>query len=140
MVGISRVSGLPCGHFTAMREIIYVQAGPLSNYTGTHFWNTQENYFAYDEDDVSIIDHNISFKEGRDDHVRLQVLLAAARGVPTTYSSFIEPAYPVPKTPCFRPEVCERFSQGLSKHLLMHRGFVKQILARLRGICIRKRH
>ncbi|KAH0837910.1 hypothetical protein J3R83DRAFT_6141 [Lanmaoa asiatica] len=48
-----------------MREIIHIQAGSLSNYTGTHYWNTQENYFVYDEDDI---DYNISFKEGRDEH------------------------------------------------------------------------
>ena len=53
-----------------MREIFHIQAGPLSNYTGTHYWNTQENYFVYDEDDISITDYNISFKEGRDVHVR----------------------------------------------------------------------
>ncbi|KAF9245655.1 tubulin domain-containing protein [Melanogaster broomeanus] len=51
-----------------MREIIYIQAGTLSNYAGTHYWNTQESYFTYDEDDVSIADHSISFKEGRDVH------------------------------------------------------------------------
>lgn len=51
-----------------MREILYIQAGSLSNYTGTHFWNTQESYFAYDEDDVSLADHSISFREGRDPH------------------------------------------------------------------------
>lgn len=53
-----------------MREIIYVQAGSLSNYAGTHFWNTQENYFVYDEDEISLTDYNISFKEGHDEHVR----------------------------------------------------------------------
>ncbi|KIJ66438.1 hypothetical protein HYDPIDRAFT_87038 [Hydnomerulius pinastri MD-312] len=51
-----------------MREIIYIQAGSLSNYTGTHFWNAQESYFTYDEGEVSIADHDISFKEGRDPH------------------------------------------------------------------------
>ncbi|KAF8559903.1 tubulin nucleotide-binding domain-like protein [Imleria badia] len=51
-----------------MREIIHIQAGSLSNYTGTHFWNTQEDYFVYDGDDISITDYNISFKEGRDKH------------------------------------------------------------------------
>ncbi|KAF8131640.1 Misato segment II tubulin-like domain-containing protein [Boletus edulis] len=51
-----------------MREIIHIQAGSLSNYTGTHFWNTQENYFVYDEEDISMTDHNISFSEGRDEH------------------------------------------------------------------------
>jgi hypothetical protein len=49
-----------------MREIIHIQAGSLSNYTGTHYWNTQENYFVYDEDGTSITDYSISFKEGRD--------------------------------------------------------------------------
>ncbi|KAF9225313.1 tubulin nucleotide-binding domain-like protein [Gyrodon lividus] len=49
-----------------MREIVYIQAGSLSNYTGTHYWNTQESYFTYDEDHVSIADFSISFKEGRD--------------------------------------------------------------------------
>lgn len=53
-----------------MREIIHIQAGSLSNYTGTHYWNTQESYFVYDEDDITITDYNISFKEGRDEHVR----------------------------------------------------------------------
>ncbi|KAG6380756.1 hypothetical protein JVT61DRAFT_5139 [Boletus reticuloceps] len=51
-----------------MREIIHIQAGSLSNYTGTHFWNTQENYFVYDEEDISMTDYNISFSEGRDEH------------------------------------------------------------------------
>ncbi|KAG6817849.1 hypothetical protein H0H87_001681 [Tephrocybe sp. NHM501043] len=46
-----------------MREIIYIQAGKLSNYTGTHFWNTQENYLAEDSGD-SIYDFDISFREG----------------------------------------------------------------------------
>ncbi|KAG9313940.1 tubulin nucleotide-binding domain-like protein [Chiua virens] len=51
-----------------MREIVHIQAGSLSNYTGTHYWNTQESYFVYDERDVPITDYNISFKEGRDHH------------------------------------------------------------------------
>lgn len=51
-----------------MREILYIQAGSLSNYTGTHFWNTQESYFTYDEDDIPLVDNSISFKEGRDPH------------------------------------------------------------------------
>jgi len=54
-----------------MREILYIQAGPVSNYTGTHYWNTQEGYFTYDKSDVPLTDHSISFKEGRDLHVRL---------------------------------------------------------------------
>ncbi|KAG1885650.1 Misato segment II tubulin-like domain-containing protein, partial [Suillus subluteus] len=48
-----------------MREIIYIQAGSLANYTGTHFWNTQESYFTYDDDDEPIVNHDLSFDEGR---------------------------------------------------------------------------
>ncbi|KAF7976565.1 hypothetical protein HWV62_6233 [Athelia sp. TMB] len=47
-----------------MREILYIQAGPLANYTGTHFWNTQEAYFTYGDDaDEPLVDHAISFRE-----------------------------------------------------------------------------
>lgn len=47
-----------------MREILYIQAGSLANYTGTHFWNTQESYFTYgDEADESLTDNDISFRE-----------------------------------------------------------------------------
>ncbi|EIW74910.1 tubulin nucleotide-binding domain-like protein [Coniophora puteana RWD-64-598 SS2] len=60
-----------------MREIIYIQAGSFANYTGTHFWNTQESYFTYAGDDrradseaaegeEPVVDHAISFKEGKD--------------------------------------------------------------------------
>ncbi|KAG2143689.1 Misato segment II tubulin-like domain-containing protein [Suillus clintonianus] len=48
-----------------MREIIYIQAGSFANYTGTHFWNTQESYFTYDDDDEPIVNHDLSFEEGR---------------------------------------------------------------------------
>ncbi|KAH7927011.1 tubulin nucleotide-binding domain-like protein [Leucogyrophana mollusca] len=51
-----------------MREIIYIQAGSLANYIGTHFWNAQESYFTYGDEDESIANHDISFKEGRDNH------------------------------------------------------------------------
>ena len=54
-----------------MKEILYVQAGTLPNFVGTHFWNTQESYFQYDiggadtdETDEPEIDHDISFREG----------------------------------------------------------------------------
>lgn len=52
-----------------MKEIIYIQAGSLANYTGTHFWNTQESYFTYgSEDDESaddpITSNDISFRDG----------------------------------------------------------------------------
>ena len=48
-----------------MKEIIYIQAGNFSNYIGSHFWNTQESYFTYGEEDASIVDHDISFREGQ---------------------------------------------------------------------------
>lgn len=52
-----------------MKEIIYIQAGSLANYTGTHFWNTQESYFTYgSEEDESaddpIVSNEISFRDG----------------------------------------------------------------------------
>lgn len=43
-----------------MREIIHIQAGRLSNFIGTHYFNTLETYFASDDE----IDHNVSFREG----------------------------------------------------------------------------
>ncbi|KAG2044252.1 Misato segment II tubulin-like domain-containing protein [Suillus americanus] len=48
-----------------MREIIYIQAGSFANYAGTHFWNTQESYFTYDDNDEPIVNHDLSFDEGR---------------------------------------------------------------------------
>ncbi|KAF9041814.1 tubulin nucleotide-binding domain-like protein [Hymenopellis radicata] len=45
-----------------MREILYIQAGQLSNYVGAHFWNTQEAYLADDDNDY--ISHETSFREG----------------------------------------------------------------------------
>ncbi|KAF8055192.1 mtDNA inheritance protein Dml1 [Lyophyllum atratum] len=46
-----------------MKEIVYIQAGSLSNYTGTHFWNTQETYLAEESAD-SPYDFDVSFREG----------------------------------------------------------------------------
>ncbi|RDB18272.1 Protein dml-1 [Hypsizygus marmoreus] len=46
-----------------MKEIIYVQAGSLANYTGTHFWNTQESYLAEESAD-SVHNFDVSFREG----------------------------------------------------------------------------
>jgi hypothetical protein len=51
-----------------MKEILYIQAGELSNYTGTHFWNTQESYLALDED-YTEVDSGVSFCENVDDKV-----------------------------------------------------------------------
>ncbi|KAF9462802.1 Misato segment II tubulin-like domain-containing protein [Collybia nuda] len=50
-----------------MREIIYVQAGTLANYTGTHFWNTQESYLfdtTIEKSLVDLHDPEVSFREG----------------------------------------------------------------------------
>ena len=61
-----------------MKEILYIQAGTLPNYVGTHFWNTQESYFQYDGDadangtDEPEINHDISFREGLSPKVGLQ--------------------------------------------------------------------
>ena len=47
-----------------MREILYFQAGSLANHVGTHFWNTQESYFTYEDEDDPIVFHDRSFREG----------------------------------------------------------------------------
>ncbi|KAI0776815.1 tubulin nucleotide-binding domain-like protein [Trametes elegans] len=47
-----------------MKEILYVQAGPLANFVGTHFWNAQESYFTYGEDEDPDVFHDRSFREG----------------------------------------------------------------------------
>ncbi|KAF7290286.1 hypothetical protein MIND_01342600 [Mycena indigotica] len=50
-----------------MKEILYIQAGSLANYVGTHFWNTQESYRESSADSdglASEIDHDVSFREG----------------------------------------------------------------------------
>ena len=60
-----------------MKEILYIQAGTLPNFVGTHFWNTQESYFQYEGDvdagqtDGPEINHDISFREGLSPKVRL---------------------------------------------------------------------
>ena len=46
-----------------MKEILYIQAGSLANYIGTHFWNTQETYLSFEEPENSTIRHDVSFKE-----------------------------------------------------------------------------
>lgn len=57
-----------------MKEIIYIQAGMLSNHIGSHFWNAQESYFTYKEGEDSYVDHDISFREGRTLKVRSYLL------------------------------------------------------------------
>ncbi|ESK86503.1 protein dml1 [Moniliophthora roreri MCA 2997] len=49
-----------------MREILYIQAGPLANFAGTHFWNTQEQYLTYSESESFSVEHDVSFREGSD--------------------------------------------------------------------------
>lgn len=59
-----------------MKEILYIQAGQLSNYTGTHFWNTQESYLASNESkDYADIDPSLSFCENVDDKVSVRNLI-----------------------------------------------------------------
>ncbi|PIL25907.1 hypothetical protein GSI_11660 [Ganoderma sinense ZZ0214-1] len=45
-------------------EIIYVQAGSFANFVGTHFWNTQQGYFTYEDGDDPLVQHDRSFREG----------------------------------------------------------------------------
>ncbi|KAI9441461.1 tubulin nucleotide-binding domain-like protein [Lactarius indigo] len=47
-----------------MKEIIYIQAGNISNHIGTHFWNAQQSYFTYKEGEEVLIDNDVSFREG----------------------------------------------------------------------------
>ncbi|KAL2164364.1 hypothetical protein VTH06DRAFT_3580 [Thermothelomyces fergusii] len=48
-----------------MHEIITLQFGEQANYLATHFWNTQESYFAYSADQPeSPVDHDIHFRPG----------------------------------------------------------------------------
>lgn len=59
-----------------MKEILYIQAGELSNYTGTHFWNTQESYLTLNESpDHAGIDPGVAFSEKVDDKVSLWYLI-----------------------------------------------------------------
>ena len=47
-----------------MKEIVYIQAGNISNHIGTHFWNAQQSYFTYREGEEVLVDHDVSFREG----------------------------------------------------------------------------
>lgn len=53
------------GRFRAvpMREIIHIHAGRLSNFIGTHYFNTLETYFASAAGSEEIA-HNVAFREG----------------------------------------------------------------------------
>ncbi|PHH52251.1 Protein dml-1 [Ceratocystis fimbriata CBS 114723] len=47
-----------------MREIVTLQLGELGNYMGNQFWNAQESYFTYDKNDVSLVNHDIHWRQG----------------------------------------------------------------------------
>ncbi|PHH73922.1 hypothetical protein CDD82_5195 [Ophiocordyceps australis] len=54
-----------------MHEVVTLQLGNLANYAATHFWNTQESYFTYDDAASSsssspppLVDHNVHWRAG----------------------------------------------------------------------------
>lgn len=49
-----------------MREIVHIQAGPLANFIGTHYFNTLEAYFSSEvpENEETAVAHDVSFREG----------------------------------------------------------------------------
>lgn len=48
-----------------MHEILTLQFGHRANYLATHFWNTQESYFTYDDSQgLSPVNPNIHFRAG----------------------------------------------------------------------------
>ncbi|KAG5220238.1 mtDNA inheritance, partitioning of the mitochondrial organelle [Salix suchowensis] len=79
-----------------MREILYIQAGSFANYTGTHFWNTQEEYFTYDDETEPLVNHDISFREGIDRRgirriaLDYSCLMFGASLIPAFYMACIE--------------------------------------------------
>lgn len=73
-----------------MKEILYIQAGELSNYTGTHFWNTQESYLTMNESrDFAGIDPGVAFCENIDDKVSVPCDISP----PESAYTFIGPAH-----------------------------------------------
>ncbi|CAG8585002.1 11007_t:CDS:10, partial [Ambispora leptoticha] len=64
-------------HFTHMHEIITIQFGHFPNFIGTHFWNTQEAYFLYDDyygtaSNSPEISHDVLFRVGVTEGVGLE--------------------------------------------------------------------
>ncbi|KAI8880499.1 hypothetical protein K501DRAFT_191244 [Backusella circina FSU 941] len=50
-----------------MREIITLQLGSLANYTGTHLWNSQEEYFDYggiNPNKSTELNHDVLYRTG----------------------------------------------------------------------------
>lgn len=47
-----------------MKEIVHIRAGNLSNFIGTHYFNTLESYFGAEEHISEQVSHEVSFREG----------------------------------------------------------------------------
>ncbi|KAL0143969.1 tubulin domain-containing protein [Mucor lusitanicus] len=50
-----------------MREIVTLQLGSLANHVGTHFWNSQEEYFNYGDSTqikTDEINHDVLYRQG----------------------------------------------------------------------------
>ncbi|CEP09224.1 hypothetical protein [Parasitella parasitica] len=50
-----------------MREIVTLQLGSLANHVGTHFWNSQEEYFSYGDSTpakTQEINHDVLYRQG----------------------------------------------------------------------------
>ncbi|MCJ1413182.1 mtDNA inheritance, partitioning of the mitochondrial organelle [Ptychographa xylographoides] len=47
-----------------MHEIVTIQLGQRANYVATHYWNTQESYHTFPPAPPSLVDHDISFRQG----------------------------------------------------------------------------
>ncbi|KAG2207128.1 hypothetical protein INT46_003531 [Mucor plumbeus] len=50
-----------------MREIVTLQLGSLANHVGTHFWNSQEEYFSYGDSaqiKTEEINHDVLYRQG----------------------------------------------------------------------------
>ena len=78
-VSVTNECDTPANNFVKMKEILYIQAGKLSNYTGTHFWNTQESYLALNEfQDHTEVDSGVSFCENVDDKVSVRYLIQSS--------------------------------------------------------------
>lgn len=75
-----------------MKEIIYIQAGNISNYIGTHFWNAQQSYFTYKESEEVLVEHDVSFREGVSPRVSRSLDLQVSNLVFATGRTDILPA------------------------------------------------
>ncbi|KAH7100681.1 hypothetical protein BKA62DRAFT_242755 [Auriculariales sp. MPI-PUGE-AT-0066] len=62
MLSIGVCSRVPAFPLVIMRETIYLQAGPVSNLIGAHFFATQFSYYPLDESDESAIDLETCFR------------------------------------------------------------------------------